>query len=54
MFQWLNHSPTPTNDFKHREFCLWLPNDAVLRYQSYATSDLSVPLFPTHQPSAYP
>ena len=42
MFQWLNHSPTPTNDFKHREFSLWLPNDAVMRYQSYTASDLSV------------
>ncbi|KAL2163512.1 hypothetical protein VTH06DRAFT_5570 [Thermothelomyces fergusii] len=40
MFQWLNHSPVPTNDFKHREFSLWLHNDAVLRYQSYTTSDL--------------
>ncbi|KAK4166590.1 DNA primase small subunit [Cladorrhinum sp. PSN259] len=39
-FQWLNHSPTPTNDFKFREFSLWLPNEAVLRYQSYVTSDL--------------
>lgn len=46
MFQWLNHSPVPTNDFKHREFSLWLHNDAVMRYQSYKTSDLSVcPLF---------
>jgi DNA primase small subunit len=41
MFQWLNHSPVPTNDFKHREFSLWLHNDAVMRYQSYTTSDLS-------------
>ncbi|AEO67966.1 uncharacterized protein THITE_2117187 [Thermothielavioides terrestris NRRL 8126] len=40
MFQWLNHSPVPTNDFKHREFSLWLHNDAVMRYQSYMTSDL--------------
>ena len=39
-FQWLNHGPTPTNDFKFREFSLWLPNEAVLRYQSYVTSDL--------------
>ena len=44
MFQWLNHSPVPTNDFKHREFSLWLHNDAVMRYQSYTTSDLSVSL----------
>ncbi|KAK4140427.1 uncharacterized protein C8A04DRAFT_14954 [Dichotomopilus funicola] len=40
MFQWLNHSPVPTNDFKHREFSLWLHNDAVMRYQSFPTSDL--------------
>ncbi|KAL2130586.1 hypothetical protein VTI74DRAFT_6213 [Chaetomium olivicolor] len=40
MFQWLNHSPVPTNDFKHREFSLWLHNDAVMRFQSYTTSDL--------------
>ncbi|KAL2194826.1 hypothetical protein P885DRAFT_70856 [Corynascus similis CBS 632.67] len=40
MFQWLNHSPVPTKDFKHREFSLWLHNDAVMRYQSYTTSDL--------------
>lgn len=46
MFQWLNHSPVPTNDFKHRELSLWLHNDAVMRYQSYATSDLLVPHIP--------
>lgn len=46
MFQWLNHSPVPTNDFKHREFSLWLHNDAVMRYQSYTTSDLSAHLPP--------
>ncbi|KAK4111536.1 prim-pol domain-containing protein [Canariomyces notabilis] len=34
MFHWLNHSPTPTNDFKHREFSLWT-GDIVFRYQSY-------------------
>lgn len=47
MFQWLNHSPTPTNDFKHREFALQLPNGAMLRYQSYTTSDLSAGPRPT-------
>ena len=50
LFQWLNHSPTPTNDFKHREFAFTLQNDAYLRYQSFATSDLSVvsrTLFPS-------
>ncbi|RDW84923.1 DNA primase [Coleophoma cylindrospora] len=40
LFQWLNHSPTPTNDFGHREFAFTLQNDAYLRYQSFATSDL--------------
>ncbi|CAN8104874.1 unnamed protein product [Discula destructiva] len=40
LFQWLNHSPTPTNDFAHREFSYTLPNDAVWRYQSFPTSDL--------------
>lgn len=52
MFQWLNHSPVPTNDFKHREFSLWLHNDAVMRYQSYTTSDLSAHL--PHPPSPLP
>ncbi|KAK5995726.1 DNA primase small subunit [Cladobotryum mycophilum] len=40
LFQWLNHSPTPTNDFGNREFAFTLQNDAYLRYQSFATSDL--------------
>ncbi|KAM7185148.1 eukaryotic and archaeal DNA primase small subunit [Rhypophila sp. PSN 637] len=40
LFQWLNHSPTPTNDFGHREFAFTLQNDAYLRYQSFQTSDL--------------
>ncbi|KAL0467968.1 DNA primase small subunit [Neurospora intermedia] len=40
LFQWLNHSPTPTNDFGHREFAFTLQNDAYLRYQSFTTSDL--------------
>lgn len=39
-FQWLNHSPTPTNDFAHREFAYTLQNDAVWRYQSFPTADL--------------
>ncbi|KAK0673704.1 hypothetical protein QBC41DRAFT_393052 [Cercophora samala] len=39
-FQWLNHSPTPTPDFKFREFSLWLPGGVVFRFQSYATLDL--------------
>ena len=40
LFQWLNHSPSPTNDFAHREFAFPLPNDAYLRYQSFPSADL--------------
>ncbi|KAK4176477.1 putative DNA primase small subunit [Triangularia setosa] len=39
-FQWLNHSPQPTPDFKFREFSLWLTGGVVFRFQSYATLDL--------------
>ena len=40
LFQWLNHSMKPSNDFGHREFAFTLQNDAYLRYQSFLTSDL--------------
>ncbi|KAF1838397.1 prim-pol domain-containing protein [Decorospora gaudefroyi] len=40
LFQWLNHSATPSNDFAHREFAFTLPNDAYLRYQAFPTADL--------------
>ncbi|RCI11434.1 hypothetical protein L249_7528 [Ophiocordyceps polyrhachis-furcata BCC 54312] len=40
LFLWLNHSPSPTNDFANREFAFTLQNEAYLRYQSYTTSDL--------------
>ncbi|KAJ4349052.1 p48 polypeptide of DNA primase [Ascochyta clinopodiicola] len=40
LFQWLNHSPTPTNDFAHREFAFTMPNESYVRYQSFPTADL--------------
>jgi DNA primase small subunit len=40
LFQWLNHSATPQPDFQNREFAFVLPNDAYIRYQSFATADL--------------
>ena len=42
LFQWLNHSVKPSNDFGHREFAFTLQNDVYLRYQSFLTSDLFV------------
>lgn len=39
LFQWLNHSPTPTTDFSNREFAFVLPNDAYIRYQSFVSAD---------------
>lgn len=40
LFQWLNHSATPQTDFQNREFAFVLPNDAYIRYQSFATAEL--------------
>ncbi|KAL8928528.1 MAG: hypothetical protein Q9208_001762 [Pyrenodesmia sp. 3 TL-2023] len=40
LFQWLNHSAKPSQDFAHREFAFTLRNDAYLRYQSFPSSDL--------------
>ncbi|OTB01973.1 hypothetical protein M426DRAFT_323058 [Hypoxylon sp. CI-4A] len=40
LFQWLNHSPTPTNDFVHREFAYTLQNDIYSRYNSFPSADL--------------
>ncbi|KAF8461054.1 hypothetical protein BDZ91DRAFT_785043 [Kalaharituber pfeilii] len=40
LFQWLNHSPAPSNDFGHREFAFTLANEAYLRYQAFSTGDL--------------
>lgn len=40
LFQWLNHGPTPTSDFGHREFAFTMPGDQYWRYLSYATADL--------------
>ena len=44
LFQWLNHSVKPSNDFGHREFAFTLQNDAYLRYQAFPTADLLVTL----------
>lgn len=40
MFQWLNHGVVPSPDMVNREFAVFLQNEAVLRYQSFATVDL--------------
>ena len=40
LFQWLNHSMKPSNDFAHREIAFTLQNEAYLRYQSYPTAEM--------------
>lgn len=40
LFQWLNHSLKPSNDFLNREFAFTLSNGAYLRYQSFSSGDL--------------
>ena len=40
LFQWLNHSIKPSNDFGNREFAFTLANEAYLRYLSYPSADL--------------
>ncbi|GAM85545.1 hypothetical protein ANO11243_035520 [Dothideomycetidae sp. 11243] len=40
LFQWLNAGPNPSQQFTNREFAFVLPNDAYIRYQSFATGDL--------------
>ncbi|RPB21509.1 putative DNA primase small subunit [Terfezia boudieri ATCC MYA-4762] len=40
LFQWLNHSPVPSNDFAHREFAFTLPSETYLRYQAFPSGDL--------------
>ncbi|ESK91033.1 dna primase small subunit [Moniliophthora roreri MCA 2997] len=39
IFNWLNHQPTPTRLFTHREFAFTLPGDVYLRYNSFSNSD---------------
>ncbi|KAI9707197.1 MAG: hypothetical protein M1836_000157 [Candelina mexicana] len=40
LFQWLNHSSSPSPDFANREFAFTLQNDAYLRYQAFPSADL--------------
>lgn len=39
IFQWLNHSLVPTNDFTHREFAFEYPSGAYQRYNSFANAE---------------
>ena len=52
VFQWLNHSAKPSNDFSYREFAFTLQNDAYLRYQSFPSGDLCV-LYGIRRPVEY-
>lgn len=38
-FQWLNHSPVPSNDFANRELAYTLEDDTYVRYKSFPTVD---------------
>ncbi|KAK1225252.1 p48 polypeptide of DNA primase [Marasmius sp. AFHP31] len=39
IFNWLNHQPTSTRLFTHREFAFTLPRDIYLRYNSFNNAD---------------
>nr|GAT57746.1 DNA primase small subunit [Mycena chlorophos] len=39
IFHWLNHAPTPEDNFTKREIAFNLPGDVMLRYQSFLDAD---------------